>query len=142
MKLRPRRRPRQGPFKSWSDAYRRLGRKPNIDNLGLEEAGIELDEYGDITARTLRCRRAHRSAAGVVGRPFFASTGAAGRAVGAMFSTVGDYCSLDEGWGATGARTTRVARANPSVRWGRSTPEVVLRPSKKQADSMIRGPRG
>ena len=35
-----------------------------------------------------------------------ASTGAAQAvaAVGAMFSTVGDYCSLDEGLGATGAR--------------------------------------
>ena len=94
---------------------------------------------------TLRCRTAQHSiyAAGdVVGRPFLASTGAAQAvaAVGAMFSTVGDYCSLDEGLGATGARYDPASLASnpfqfPVGLW--STPEVAyFGLSKKQADSI------
>ena len=136
-----------GPQELKVDAYlAAVGRKPNTDNLGLEEAGIELDEYGDITVDgTLRCRTAQHSiyAAGdVVGRPFLASTGAAQAvaAVGAMFSTVGDYCSLDEGLGATGARYDPASLASnpfqfPVGLW--STPEVAyFGLSKKQADSI------
>ena len=71
-----------------------------------------------------------------------ASTGAAQAvaAVGAMFSTVGDYCSLDEGLGATGARYDPASLASnpfqfPVGLW--STPEVAyFGLSKKQADSI------
>ena len=75
-------------------------------------------------------------------RPFLASTGAAQAvaAVGAMFSTVGDYCSLDEGLGATGARYDPASLASnpfqfPVGLW--CTPEVAyFGLSKKQADSI------
>jgi len=136
---------KSGPQELRVDAFMAaVGRVPNTDDLGLQRAGIELDEYGDITVDgAMKCKGGTHSiyAAGdVVGRPFLASTGAAQAvaAVTAMFNTVGDYCSLDEGLGATGAKYDPASLASnpfqfPVGLW--STPEVAyFGLSKKQAE--------
>lgn len=68
-----------------------VGRTPNTQNLNLEGAGIDIDEYGGILVDSNLCTTAPSgnvfAAGDVLGRPFLASTGAAqGRAaVTSMF---------------------------------------------------------
>jgi len=65
------------------DAYvAAVGRIPNTDNLNLEAAGIEVDEYGGISVDTLLRANGPKDrnvygAGDVLGRPFLASTGVA-----------------------------------------------------------------
>mmetsp|Transcript_39836 Transcript_39836/g.119829 ORF Transcript_39836/g.119829 Transcript_39836/m.119829 type:complete len:506 (-) Transcript_39836:267-1784(-) len=56
-----------------------VGRKPNTSNLNLASAGIEVDEYGDLTVNSALQTTAKKGnvygAGDVLGRPFLASTG-------------------------------------------------------------------
>jgi len=83
------------------DAYlAAVGRKPNTDSLNLEQAGIEVDEYGGILVNSqLQTTASSVYAAGdVIGRPFLASTGVsqAQAAIKFMFSDGDESSSLVE----------------------------------------------
>lgn len=85
------------------DAYlAAVGRKPNTELLGLDVAGIQVDEYGGVLVDSKLCSTAKKgnvfAAGDVLGRPFLASTGTAQgiAAIRSMFATTQLECPADD----------------------------------------------